>query len=421
MTRSLAEEAADPKTTPQRMRELIQTDRSLYAAVACNPNVDEPLRQWLWVNGGRDVQEAMVRQYEEAVRAQQEAQAAKEKSEKSETPTGDEAAEEKATADGKASVDDSGNDKGGEPEVQKRRFSGKHSEKHVEEESPTYKPSVPVSIASERLAAERAEVERMIVENEKAERQKEVERVQAENQAELERLQAGRKETERLAAERAEAERLAHEEAARLEVARAEAERLEAERKALQARLDAEKAESERLNAEAAVRADEQRRLAEQHKAAAELASIQAEAQAFAAQTSAADHFPAPTDASDNDDAESTVVVNRSSRPKTRLVTAGGQSFELTNDVVILGRKPRGFLAGSVQLLNIKDTERTISKTHARLSWHDDAWYISDLGSTNGVSVGLGNSLIELSGSEEVQVNGPFALGLHDMNLEIAQ
>ena len=37
------------------MREIIQTDRSLYATVACNPNVDEPLRQWLWTNGGAEV------------------------------------------------------------------------------------------------------------------------------------------------------------------------------------------------------------------------------------------------------------------------------------------------------------------------------------------------------------------------------
>lgn len=377
MTRSLAEEAADPKTTPQRMRELIQTDRSLYAAVACNPNIDEPLRQWLWVNGGSDVQEAMVRQYEEAVRAQEDAQA-----EKGEVAEGAGGAQEKAIAEGKsaekrAQSAGKARAKGSAGDTGKTG-SGKHTGKQNEAGSSAQKQSASTSADSEKIAAERAE--------------------------------AGR-----LAAERAEAERLAHEEAMRLEVARAEAERLEAERKAVQARLDAEKAENERLAAEAAVRADEQRRLAEQRKAAAELASIQAEAHAFAAHTPAAD-ASAP---SDDDDAESTVVVNRSKRPKTRLVTSGGQSFELTNDVVILGRKPRGFLAGSVQLISVKDTERTISKTHARLSWHDDAWYISDLGSTNGVSVGLGNSRIELSGSEEVQVTGAFALGLHDMNLEI--
>ncbi|MBR6459458.1 MAG: FHA domain-containing protein [Actinomycetaceae bacterium] len=360
MTRSLAEEAADPSTTPQRMRELIQTDRSLYATVACNPNVDEPLRQWLWVNGGRDVQEAMVRQYEEAVRAQQEAQAEKEDAKGAQKKATEKPAEKKAQSADKARTTDSTADA-------KKADSEK--------------------IAAERAAAERAAAERA--------------------------------EAERLAAERAEAERLAQEEAARLEAARAEAERLEAERKAVQARLDAEKAESERLAAEEAARAEEQRRLAEQRKAAAELAAIQAEAQAFASQDSVAKEASASP--ADDDDAESTVVVNRSSRPTTRLVTAGGQSFELTNDVVILGRRPRGFLAGSVQLINVKDTERTISKTHARLSWHDDAWYISDLGSTNGVSVGFGKSKIELSGSEEVKVEGPFALGLHDMNLEIAQ
>lgn len=360
MTRSLAEEAADPKTTPQRMRELIQTDRSLYAAVACNPNVDEPLRQWLWVNGGRDVQEAMVKQYEEAVRAQKEARDAKEaaevKADKVELK-----ATEKAT-----------------PEQDKKSVDAP-AEK-VEEKSTGAQ-----SKADEDKAAEQA------------------------REAERER------EAERLAQERAEAERRAQEEAERLEAARLEAERLEAERKAVQARLDAEKAEKERLSAEAA-RADEQRRLAEQRKMEAELAAIQAEAQAFTSQDSVANS--GASDEGVDDDAESTVVVNRSKRPKTRLVTSGGQNFELTRDVVILGRKPRGFLADSVQIISVKDTERTISKTHARLSWHDDAWYISDLGSTNGVSVGFGNSKIELTGSEEVQVEGSFALGLHEMNLE---
>lgn len=368
MTRSLAEEAADPKTTPQRMRELIQTDRSLYATVACNPNIDEPLRQWLWVNGGRDVQEAMVQQYEEAVRAQ--GKAGEEKADKAKSEKTGAKTEEKPSA------------KPAEEAAQKQG------------EKPADEPKEKATVTPEQKPA-------------------------AKETDETEHLEAKRQEAERLAAERAEAERLAHEEATRLEVARAEAERLEAERKAVQARLDAEKAENERLAAEAAVRADEQRRLAEQRKMAAELAAIQAEAQAFASQD-ADDKAAAPV-ASDDDDAESTVVVNRSKRPKTRLTTAGGQSFELTRDVVILGRKPRGFVGDSVQVINVKDTERTISKTHARLSWHDDAWYVSDLGSTNGVSVGLGNSKIDLTGSEEVQVKGVFALGLHDMRLEIAE
>lgn len=367
MTRSLAEEAADPTTTPQRMRELIQTDRSLYATVACNPNIDEPLRQWLWVNGGRDVQEAMVQQYEDAVRAQQEAREAKEAA-KSTAETPDPKADEETTK-------------------RQNKQTGKHAESAEKHEEKLAKPA---------------------------------EKKADQPQANSEEIEAKRQEAQRLAAERAEAERLAHEEATRLEVARLEAERLEAERKAVQARLDAEKAESERLNAEAAVRADEQRRLAEQRKMAAELAAIQAEAQAFNSHD-AGDKADAPSVSSAEDDAESTVIVDRTKRPKTRLITAGGQSFELTCDVVILGRKPRGFVGDSVQILTVKDTERTISKTHARLSWHDDAWYVSDLGSTNGVSVGIGNSKIELTGSEEVQVNGSFALGLHDMRLEIAQ
>ncbi|MBR5950387.1 MAG: FHA domain-containing protein, partial [Actinomycetaceae bacterium] len=479
MTRSLAEEAADPRTTPQRMRELIQTDRSLYAAVDCNPNVDEPLRQWLWVNGGRDVQEAMVKQYEDAVRAQKEAKGKKDTSAKKTSSVKKEPTAKKETPAKEASTKkDKGAQKASvEPTATKSTKTTKTSSDKVEVATPevqetkaqkteaketTGQPEKPASqakpkpekpavatpapqpkettsshqisgttnTASDQLAAERAHVERMIAEHEAA-RQKTADvprpEPKSEPKPEVKPEQKPAKKAKFVlpdSAEYTEEDRIVREEAMRLEFARAEKARLEAERKETELlaserveaeqlakeeamRLEFARAETARLRAEAAALAEEQRRLAEQRSAAAELASIQAEAHAFAVQST-----PANEVASDDAD-ESTVIVNRSTRPRTRLVTSGGQTFELTNDVVILGRKPRGFLPGSVQLLNVRDTERTISKTHARLSWHDDGWYLSDLGSTNGVSVGMGHSKIELTGSEEVQVTDAFALGLH--------
>ena len=122
---------------------------------------------------------------------------------------------------------------------------------------------------AERIAAEKAEQERLEAERiatEKAEQERlEAERLEAERiaaeKAEQERLEAERIEAERIAAEKAEQERLEAErlEAERIAAEKAEQERLEAERiaaeKAEQKRLEAEriaaeKAEQERLEAE---------------------------------------------------------------------------------------------------------------------------------------------------------------------------
>jgi fused signal recognition particle receptor len=106
----------------------------------------------------------------------------------------------------------------------------------------------------ERLAAEKAEAERLEQERLAAEKA-EAERLEQERLA-VEKAEAERLEQERLAAEKAEAERLEQE---RLAAEKAEAERLEQERLAAekaeaerleQERLDAEKAEAERLEQE---------------------------------------------------------------------------------------------------------------------------------------------------------------------------
>ena len=105
-------------------------------------------------------------------------------------------------------------------------------------------------LEQERLAAEKAEQERI-----EAEKRAEQERIEAEQKAEQERLAAEKAKQERIAAEKAEQERLAAEK-------KAEQERLAAEKKAEQERLAAEKkAEQERLAAEK--KAEQQRLAAE--------------------------------------------------------------------------------------------------------------------------------------------------------------
>ena len=134
-------------------------------------------------------------------------------------------------------------------------------------------------IEAERIAAEKAEQERLEAERieaeriaaEKAEQERlEAERIEAERiaaeKAEQERLEAERLEAERIAAEKAEQERLEAErlEAERIAAEKAEQERLEAERIEAE-RIAAEKAEQERLEAEriAAEKAEQERLEAE--------------------------------------------------------------------------------------------------------------------------------------------------------------
>ena len=147
-------------------------------------------------------------------------------------------------------------------------------------------------LEAERIAAEKAEQERLEAERieaeriaaEKAEQERlEAERIEAERiateKAEQERLEAERIEAERIAAEKAEQERLEAEriEAELIAAEKAEQERLEAERiaaeKAEQERLEAERIEAERIAAEKA----EQERLEAERIEAERIAAEKAE------------------------------------------------------------------------------------------------------------------------------------------------
>ena len=190
-----------------------------------------------------------------------------------------------------------------ERKVEEERLAAEAEKQAEEERLAAEKKAEEERLAAEaeRLAAEKAEEERLAAEAEaeklaaekkaeeerlaaEAEKQAEEERLAAEKKAEEERLAAEAEEAERLAAEKAEEERLAKE--------AAEAEKLAAERKAEEEKLAAE-AEAEKLAAEkkaeeerlAAEKQAEEERLAAEKKAEEErLAAEAAEAERRAAE-----------------------------------------------------------------------------------------------------------------------------------------
>jgi hypothetical protein len=100
---------------------------------------------------------------------------------------------------------------------------------------------------------------------------------------------------------------------------------------------------------------------------------------------------------------DSTIVVDRSPVSLASLELDDGRIFALNSRIVALGRNPS--VADSVpddvsQNLAILDETRTLSKTHATLTWTENGWKITDLGSTNGVVI------IDSDGVETVVVPG---------------
>lgn len=69
-----------------------------------------------------------------------------------------------------------------------------------------------------------------------------------------------------------------------------------------------------------------------------------------------------------------------------KLETAEGQRIVLTESTVIVGRNPavpEG--VERAQLVPLRDSDLSVSKTHARLDLIDGTWVVTDLFSTNGV------------------------------------
>lgn len=100
-------------------------------------------------------------------------------------------------------------------------------------------------------------------------------------------------------------------------------------------------------------------------------------------------------------------------RPTWSLVTPTGSEVPLTSNVVILGRKPASERNdANAQLVPVPDGTRTVSKTHARLEQRDGTWFVTDLGSTNGVVlIGPGGDEHEAAANVPVAITERFLLG----------
>jgi hypothetical protein len=68
------------------------------------------------------------------------------------------------------------------------------------------------------------------------------------------------------------------------------------------------------------------------------------------------------------------------------LVLPSGEVVPVAAASLVLGRNPRAAESG-VQYVAVTDEARTVSKEHARLVWDGSGWTITDLGSTNGVTL----------------------------------
>ena len=118
------------------------------------------------------------------------------------------------------------------------------------------------------------------------------------------------------------------------------------------------------------------------------------------------------------DDPLDETIITRRRRTAWSLVPPAGAAIPLTADVVLVGRKPspdRQF--PGAQLVSIDDG--TVSKTHARLALRDDHWYVTDLGSTNGVLFAtLMGTEVEAAPGEEVEAGERFFLGDAEVRLQ---
>ncbi|MFC4242445.1 FHA domain-containing protein [Gryllotalpicola reticulitermitis] len=79
-------------------------------------------------------------------------------------------------------------------------------------------------------------------------------------------------------------------------------------------------------------------------------------------------------------------VISARRRPHWWVHTAMGSRVELVGTAAILGRRPKPHpLYPGAQLVMVTDDAVSVSATHAVLEYVEEAWHVTDLGSTNGV------------------------------------
>lgn len=89
--------------------------------------------------------------------------------------------------------------------------------------------------------------------------------------------------------------------------------------------------------------------------------------------------------ADEDGDFDATLLAHRN-RPRWSLFVGEGPDIDLRSQVVLIGRRPAPDPAHpGAQLISVEDA--TVSKSHARLELRGEDWYVTDLGSTNGVVV----------------------------------
>jgi hypothetical protein len=132
-----------------------------------------------------------------------------------------------------------------------------------------------------------------------------------------------------------------------------------------------------------------------------------------------ADDVADPADDVDLEDGiDQTIIAKRRRTPWT-LVPPSGAPIDISAEVVILGRKPAADPAfPGAQLIAISDETRTVSKTHARLELRDETWFVTDLGSTNGVLFAtLMGTEVEAQPGQQLEAGERFFLGDAEVRL----
>lgn len=117
-----------------------------------------------------------------------------------------------------------------------------------------------------------------------------------------------------------------------------------------------------------------------------------------------------------DEDMDETVIARRR-RTDWSIVLPSGDAIPLASEVVLVGRRPAAMPEHpGAQLVAIDDG--TVSKTHARLELRNERWYITDLGSTNGVVFSsLMGTEIEAIPGEASEAGDRFLLGDAEVRL----
>lgn len=127
----------------------------------------------------------------------------------------------------------------------------------------------------------------------------------------------------------------------------------------------------------------------------------------------------AAADLDDDLEAMDQTVIARRRRIPWVLIPPGGAPIDISADVVILGRRPAADASfPNAQLVSISDETRTVSKTHARLELRGETWFVTDLGSTNGVLFAtLMGTEVEAQPGQEIEAGERFFLGDAEVRL----